>query len=203
MWMTLVEHAWFLLISILDHIIKCKKLIYNLLIQYFFLKWVEKEPHNFVRFKSYFKSILYKDQFMLLKLYNEIKILKKTLKTKHVVFIQINNQLNETSLGPSTHRKITFVLVMCNAHYLFNPTNQANHMHCKWWDTLFFYWWLELKAPNMFGAKPYLTENSYIIFLNAPFVSIKKPYVKIVFRIFICYQDNKMELTNHSMTKLT
>ena len=32
---TLVQYAGFLLISKLDHIIKCKNLIYSLLIQYF------------------------------------------------------------------------------------------------------------------------------------------------------------------------
>ena len=48
MCITLVQYAGFLLISKLDHIIKCKKLIYSLLIQYFETKWVEKEPLNFV-----------------------------------------------------------------------------------------------------------------------------------------------------------
>ena len=89
----------------------------------------------------------HKDQFMLLKLYNEIKILKKTFKTKHVVY-WMNNQLNDTSLAPSTYRKIIFVLIMCNVHYLFNPTNQVNHMHCTWRDTSFFYWFMLVRAQS-------------------------------------------------------
>ena len=45
--MTLEQYAGFLLISKLDYIIKCKNLIFCLLIQYFEAKWVEKVPLNF------------------------------------------------------------------------------------------------------------------------------------------------------------
>ena len=45
--MTPEQYAGFLLISKLDYIIKCKKLIFCLLIQYFETKWVEKVPLNF------------------------------------------------------------------------------------------------------------------------------------------------------------
>ena len=48
MCMTLVQYVRFLLISKLDYIIKCKKLIYRQLIQYFETKQDEKEPLNFV-----------------------------------------------------------------------------------------------------------------------------------------------------------
>ena len=51
MCMTPKQYVRFLLISKLDHIIKYKKLIYCLLIQYFETKWVEKEPLNFVNAK--------------------------------------------------------------------------------------------------------------------------------------------------------
>ena len=113
---------------------------------------------------------------MLLKLYNEIKILKKTFKTKHVVY-WMNNQLNDTSLAPSTYRKIIFVLIMCNVHYLLTqPTKWTIYTAHDGTHHFFIgLCWLELKAPKMFGVKPFLTKNSYIIFLNAPFVSIKKP----------------------------
>ena len=51
MCMTPMQYVRFLLISKLDHIIKCKKLIYSLVIQYFETKWIEKEPLNFVNAK--------------------------------------------------------------------------------------------------------------------------------------------------------
>ena len=48
MCMTPVQYVGFLFISKLDHVIKCNKLIYRLLIQYFETRWVEKEPLKFV-----------------------------------------------------------------------------------------------------------------------------------------------------------
>ena len=48
MCMTQMQYGRFLLITKLDHIIKCKALIYSLLIQYFKVKWVEKEALNFI-----------------------------------------------------------------------------------------------------------------------------------------------------------
>ena len=42
MCITPMQYAGFLLISKLDRMIKCKKLIYNLLIQYFETKWVDR-----------------------------------------------------------------------------------------------------------------------------------------------------------------
>ena len=48
MCMTPGKYARFLLIGKLDHIIKCKNLIYSLFIQYFETKWVEKKPLNFL-----------------------------------------------------------------------------------------------------------------------------------------------------------
>ena len=45
---TQMQYGRFLLITKLDHIIKCKALIYSLFIQYFKVKWVEKEALNFI-----------------------------------------------------------------------------------------------------------------------------------------------------------
>ena len=121
-------------------------------------------------------SILYKDQFVLLKLDIEIKILKKTLKTKHVVFIQINNKLNGTSLATTTNCKIIFVLaiVMCNAHY---STQSTKWVICNAYDKTHIIFPLVIRTQN---SKHVWNQTSldwkfiYNLFINTPFVSIKK-----------------------------